>query len=107
MDTKGRNGTSMKETKYMTVYDLLEEIERQVDKDPLFVDRKVILQKDGEGNGYSPAVGIEAADYKPESTWAGEVYHDDEPDKPSSGTTPCAVRRAVANKLENGEFPIC
>ncbi len=38
-------------------------------------EMEVILQKDAEGNGYSP---LEGADmdciYIPDSTWSGEVY---------------------------------
>lgn len=35
----------------------------------------IILQKDGEGNGYSPLsdVGSENLGYVPNSTWSGEV----------------------------------
>lgn len=37
-------------------------------------DMEVILQKDGEGNGYSPLADIDSeAIYIPESTWSGEV----------------------------------
>lgn len=36
---------------------------------------EVILQKDSEGNGYSPLYGIDyEAIYIPESTWGGNVY---------------------------------
>lgn len=34
----------------------------------------VIIQKDSEGNSYSPLEGSESGVYIPESTWAGEVY---------------------------------
>lgn len=38
-------------------------------------DMEVILQKDGEGNGYSPLAGIDAcAVYIPELPWCGSVY---------------------------------
>ncbi len=38
-------------------------------------DMDVILQKDSEGNGYSPlAGGDNEAVYIPNSTWSGEVY---------------------------------
>lgn len=38
-------------------------------------DAQVILQKDSEGNGYSPlAVADHDAVYVPESTWSGAVY---------------------------------
>ncbi len=39
-------------------------------------ESKVILQKDGEGNGYSPLAGADNnAVYIPRTTWWGEVYH--------------------------------
>lgn len=33
----------------------------------------IILQKDAEGNGYSPLSGLEDAGYTAESTWSGVV----------------------------------
>lgn len=38
-------------------------------------DMQVILQKDAEGNGYSPLEGADSdAVYIPECTWSGDVY---------------------------------
>jgi hypothetical protein len=38
-------------------------------------DMEVVLQKDSEGNGYSPlSGGNDEAVYIPESTWSGDVY---------------------------------
>ena len=37
-------------------------------------DMEVILQKDAEGNGYSPLKGVDVAVYVPNSTWSGDVY---------------------------------
>jgi len=38
-------------------------------------DMEVILQKDAEGNGYSPLWGADPdAVYVPETTWYGDVY---------------------------------
>lgn len=38
-------------------------------------DVELIMQKDAEGNGYSPLSGIDFdVVYVPESTWSGEVY---------------------------------
>lgn len=34
----------------------------------------VVLQKDSEGNGYSPCCGAESAVYVPENTYSGTVY---------------------------------
>jgi hypothetical protein len=45
----------------------------------------VILQKDAEGNGYSPLSGLQAASYVPETTWSGEVV-----DSATEGQ-PCVV----------------
>ena len=38
------------------------------------LNRIVILQKDGEGNGYSPLSRYETASYLAESTYSGEVH---------------------------------
>jgi hypothetical protein len=41
-------------------------------------DADVILQKDSEGNGYSPLYAVDgAAVYVPDSTWSGSVYSTD------------------------------
>lgn len=38
-------------------------------------EMEVILQKDSEGNGYSPLAGADHdAVYIPDSTWSGDVY---------------------------------
>lgn len=38
-------------------------------------DLEIILQKDGEGNGYSPLAVVDGkAIYIPNSTWSGDVY---------------------------------
>jgi hypothetical protein len=38
-------------------------------------DAEVILQKDAEGNGYSPLYIVDGdAVYAPETTWSGNVY---------------------------------
>lgn len=53
----------------MKVSELLEQLK---DLDP---DMEVIMQKDAEGNGYSPLAGADPdAVYIEESTWSGEVY---------------------------------
>ncbi len=57
-------------------------------------DSIVILQKDSEGNGYSPCVGADTAMYVPESTWSGEVLNqeDYEEDQESyEDAIPCVV----------------
>ena len=36
-------------------------------------DRKVILQKDAEGNGFSPLAAASEEMYAAESAWSGEV----------------------------------
>ena len=39
-------------------------------------DMEVILQKDSEGNGYSPLCDVDTdAVYIPDSTWSGAVYN--------------------------------
>ena len=51
----------------VTVKQLIEELQKQ---DP---GRVVILQKDSEGNGYSPLAALEPLSYLAETTWSGEV----------------------------------
>lgn len=53
----------------MTVRELIKELKA------LPQDQMVILQKDAEGNNYSPLVGTECALYLAENTWSGEVWH--------------------------------
>jgi len=52
----------------------------------------VILEKDAEGNGYSPLAGVYLNHvYEPETTWSGQTYNiepdDDDPDeyRPTDG----------------------
>ena len=53
----------------MTVKELKEAISNLPD------EMEVVLQKDAEGNGYSPLAGADSdAVYIPDSTWSGEVY---------------------------------
>lgn len=52
-----------------TVKELIEELKK------LPPNAQVILQKDGEGNGFSPLSGVSGSCiYVPESSWHGEVY---------------------------------
>lgn len=52
----------------MTVRELVEQLQKM---DP---DRLVVVQKDAEGNGYSPLEGADDnAAYTAETTWSGEV----------------------------------
>ncbi len=38
-------------------------------------DMEIIMQRDSEGNGFSPLAGADPDNiYIPESTWSGEVY---------------------------------
>ncbi len=37
-------------------------------------DRKIVLQKDAEGNGYSPLADADEAMYAADNTWSGDVY---------------------------------
>lgn len=56
----------------MKVKDLKEKIKYLPD------DMDIIVQKDAEGNGYSPLAGADAnCVYVPDTTWQGEVYATD------------------------------
>lgn len=52
----------------MKVKDLIKELK---DADP---EREVIMQKDAEGNGYSPLADFWEGNYFAETTWFGECY---------------------------------
>ena len=39
---------------------------------------QVILAKDGEGNGYSPAYSVDVCGYAAENSWSGEICNEDE-----------------------------
>lgn len=52
----------------MTVKELIEQLSNVANQ-----DRVVVLQKDSEGNGYSPLYSLEHGAYRAESTWSGEV----------------------------------
>lgn len=59
----------MSKLNFMTVKELKEAISR------LPNEMQVIVQKDAEGNGYSPLAGVDAdAVYVPNSTYSGDVY---------------------------------
>jgi hypothetical protein len=67
----------------MTIGDLLAALK---DEDPT---APVILQKDCEGNGFSPLEGADGGLYAAETTYSGEVYNmpedqDDEDPAPES-----------------------
>jgi hypothetical protein len=53
----------------MNVKELIEELQQ------MNPDSEVIIQKDSEGNSYSPCAGADAdAIYIADSTWSGHVY---------------------------------
>jgi hypothetical protein len=55
-------------SKMSTVGDLLDFLATQPR------DRLVVLEKDAEGNGYSPLASAGEALYVADSTWSGEAY---------------------------------
>lgn len=58
----------------MTLLQLHEKLSKMIE-DGVPVDTIVIVQKDSEGNGYSPLAEVDAdAVYKAATTWHGEVY---------------------------------
>jgi hypothetical protein len=58
----------------MTVKELIEELEKYPANTP------VVMSKDAEGNGYSPARVVDLVHYETKNTWRGEIY--DEKDAP-------------------------
>lgn len=74
----------------MTVAELIEELKAL---DPAAL---VVLQKDAEGNGYSPLAGADPAVYEAESTWSGQAYsEEDVADGYGEGCPPCVVLHPV------------
>lgn len=66
----------------------LDDLRRELDALGLPGDTPVILEKDAEGNGYSPLAGLAEAMYKAETTWSGEAYATNaEVDDPASRLT--------------------
>jgi hypothetical protein len=41
-------------------------------------DTKIILSKDAEGNDFSPLSDYSIGVYVPDSTWSGEMFHDED-----------------------------
>jgi hypothetical protein len=72
----------------MKVKELIAELQQ------LNPDTPVILQKDAEGNGYSPLRGVDKALYMPDNTWQGEVYSLDDPDR-DDRAFPCVVLHPI------------
>ena len=64
----------------ITVAELIAELQRL---DPAMI---AIVQKDGEGNGYSPLAGVDVGFYAAKNTWSGDVSEDEIPD-----STPCII----------------
>jgi hypothetical protein len=56
----------------MKVRELIEQLQKAPQ------EAVVILQRDAEGNGYSPVVGVEECWYDPASTCRGEVLSEGE-----------------------------
>lgn len=56
----------------MKIKQLIEELQK------LNPEFEVILQRDPEGNAYSPAAGVGEAFYTAISSWSGECHHPDD-----------------------------
>jgi hypothetical protein len=56
----------------------IDDLRRQLDALGVPGDTPVILSKDAEGNGFSPACEAEVAMYAAETTWSGEHYMTEE-----------------------------
>ena len=40
-------------------------------------DYEVVMSSDGEGNSYSPLAGFDVCQYRPDSTWSGDLVDED------------------------------
>lgn len=56
----------------MKARDLIKSLEE------LHPDTKIIVAKDSEGNGFSPAAGVTQQYYVEETSWSGELVDDDD-----------------------------
>ncbi len=63
-------------------------------------DTPVILQRDAEGNGYSPLSAMDLGWYRAESTWSGEVHGDDD----SVTSEQVAADGDLAYSVEQGDM---
>ncbi len=70
----------------MTVNELIIKLQEIDNK-----NRVIILQKDGEGNGYSPLSDCWNGIYVADNTWSGEAWEEEEIEE---------------NEIENGEKAI-
>lgn len=52
----------------MKIYELIDQLQN------FDLNMEVILQKDAEGNGYSPLSGAEEVVYVADATWSGDAY---------------------------------
>lgn len=62
-------------------------IVRELIQELMAMDEKavVILQKDAEGNGYSPLAGVTAGKYVEENGWSGNFVGDDDAHEDDDG----------------------
>lgn len=68
----------------MNIKELIEAIKN------LNPETEVIVQKDSEGNGFSPLCDVYDMFYMPDNTWQGEVYDKNDPDR-DMRAIPCIV----------------
>lgn len=57
----------------MTVQEFIDLLQEVDDK-----EREVVVQRDSEGNGYSPLADVWEGIYVPECAWSGEAYTEDD-----------------------------
>lgn len=53
-------------------------------------DVRIVIQKDGDGNAFSPFADLRAGHYRPHNAWDGWVS-----DTPSTSTVPCIVLEPI------------
>lgn len=70
----------------MTVAELIAALQRMEQ------DRVVIMQKDSEGNGYSPLADVDPCAYQAETTWSGELWPEGHAE---NDCVPCVVLSPV------------
>lgn len=74
----------------MNVREMIAALEQIEDK-----ERIVVLSEDSEGNGFSPFYEASEGYYRPESTWHGEMWSEEDGEDDEDSELPDDVVKAV------------
>jgi hypothetical protein len=68
-------------------------------------DTQIILQKDAEGNAYSPLDGLDETMYLPETAWSGEAHMTDEQIQAQITANPDSKWNLEKDRAPEGSVP--